>query len=234
MQNHTTPDHAPSPVLWRAAGALTLAALLIMGGCRTFTPPAQTRAIHKNDNATVKLVSFEATRRAAYVVANEDGTIRMAAEPPPDAALDASVDATATLKAMLEKVELEGKLSVKVVESIVNLTERTQAIVLMRDAMFRLAEMHVNGVINSDDYLTLYNKALAGAIALAAPDAETAEAMLAYLLAEQLYADASEATRQSLLNEHLGDIIDNRRNLDLDEQVEEQAESQKDMNERGG
>lgn len=167
-------------------GASALILTSLAGGCRTFTPPAQQRTIYKDDNATVKLVSFEATRRAAYVVINKDGTIRMAAEPPPDAALDASVDATATLKAMLEKVELEGSLDAKVVEKIVKLTERTQAVVLMRDAMFRLAEMHVNGVIDNDDYLTLYNKALAGAIALAAPDADTAQAMLRSLLLQSL------------------------------------------------
>ena len=165
---------------------MAVSVLVLLGGCRTFTPPAQTRTIFSDDNIHAKMVSFEATRRAAYVIVDNDGSVRMAAEPPPDAALDASVDATATLKAMLEKVELEGELSAEVVEKIVKLTERTQAVVLMRDAMFRLAEMHVNGVITSEDYLALYNKALAGAIALAAPDAETAQAMLRALLLESL------------------------------------------------
>ncbi len=177
------------------AAMLALAAVLTAGGCRTFTPPAQTKTIHSGPKGQVKMVSFEATRRATYVMVDEHGVVRMAAEPPPDAALDASVDATATLKAMLEKVELEGTLEAEVVEKIVKLTERTQAVVLMRDAMFRLAEMHVNGVISDGDYLTLYNKALAGAIALAAPDAETAQAMLRALLLEALVEKLPEDER---------------------------------------
>jgi hypothetical protein len=119
------------------------------------------------------LVDYEATRRGTYIVRDTDGKIRIAAEPPPDVAFESTAKLLASLSDAVSKAEA-GKIDGEVVEKIVNLTERTQAVVIMRDAMFRLAEMHLNGAIDTENYHLLYNKALAGSIVLAAADNEKA------------------------------------------------------------
>jgi hypothetical protein len=189
---------------WRVLVLATVAAHL--AGCRSLSPPVGKRDVLGLEGGSLHVFHFESTRRGTYVWRGSDGTLRIAAEPPPDAALESTVGLTAKLADTIARAGVEGSVDAEVVERIVALTERTQAVVLMRDAMFRLAEMHLNGVIDSETYVAMYNKAMAGAVALAASDKDLALAMLDRLLEERILMSLTQEDRRGLLREHLGQV----------------------------
>ena len=172
-----------------------LTALVCVGGCRTFTSPARNRHVTSANKNGLYLIDYEATRRGTYVVQDGSNAIRIAAEPPPDVAFESTSKLTASLGDAVLKTD-DAKLSGQVIETLTKLTERTQSVVIMRDAMFRLAEMHLNGAIDNEQYAFLYNKALAGALAIAADEPRAEMIIESFVKAE--YEDRRQRRLEDL------------------------------------
>lgn len=125
-------------------------------GCDAWGSPAKyvkPLRLDANDDRPVALQS-NVNRRFVYVVkANGNDTngrkYYVYAEPPPDTALTSTTDIAASLK-LPETAEVAGQL--KLATAIVDLTKRTQTIVLLRDTLFRLAEARANGFITEQTY----------------------------------------------------------------------------------
>jgi hypothetical protein len=152
---------------------LVLATLACASSCRTFTRPTDVRVV---EEGKLKVVNFDATRRATYVVLHSDGSVRIAAEPPPDVALSilASLAAKFSVPGGVEGVD--GSASVD--EDAVELAGRTTLVLIHRDLLFRLAEMYANGAIDEVEYQALYKDVLAAGKALADAGVKSAEAKL--------------------------------------------------------
>ena len=132
-------------------------------GCETFTPPTQRLAVEKDKALMVDTV---ATRRGTYLFKRENTTDDpsrwvLVAEPPPDAALASAVKAAVEASAKTAAAaEVSGKGSLDVTQTLTKLVERTQAITILRDSLFRLSEAYANGTIDKATYSTKYDKVL--------------------------------------------------------------------------
>jgi hypothetical protein len=134
--------------------------MLFMIGCETFTPPMQHVPLSE---AQSTVLSMNSNRRISYVFLRPDteneGKMRpiVVSEPPPDTALQQTVELVGKLTA---GAKLTGEASFKDTQTIVNLTQRTQAIVILRDSLFRLAEARANGFIKDPEWLKQYEDVL--------------------------------------------------------------------------
>ena len=125
---------------------------LLFTGCSHFTSPARK---HKIEEGKYWL-DYDASRRGAFFIASSDGKFKTCAEPSPDVAyklaekLETSVTyggATGTGK---------GDFS----QDVVKLSERTQMIMFLREALFRLCELSLNTDLSDTKYVELYEKVL--------------------------------------------------------------------------
>ncbi len=175
-------------------------------GCRLLSRPARTKPI---DGKGAYWMEYDATRRGALLLpAGEGGkaATRILAEPSPDAALSATLDIAAKTKS--------GEVSVKLAESIVELGKRTEAVMVLRESLYRLGELVHNGALKEGDAKALFEKILVevGKIATAEKEeavtkGEDAKARLKQAEAEaeqfrlmsQIYGQADEAGRARIL-----------------------------------
>ena len=101
------------------------------------------------------------------------------AEPSPDVfiAVDTGTDVDANVSGIPStpaKIDIAGKLNRAINESSAGLTNRTQAIQLLRDSLYRACEAYSNGAIGSDEYrriLVSYDDVLVVLVALSAVNA---------------------------------------------------------------
>jgi hypothetical protein len=112
------------------------------------------------------VLSMNSNRRVSYVFLRPDddnsGKLRpvVVSEPPPDTALQQTIELVGKLTA---GTQVTGEASFKDTQTIINLTQRTQAIVILRDSLFRLAEARANGFIDDDSWLDQYKEVLSAA-----------------------------------------------------------------------
>src|SRR5262245_58234032 len=118
-------------------------------GCRSFTSPAR---VHKLDNNIIWF-DYDASRRGALILP-QGGNQRVLSEPSPDVAI--GVVAEFVGKASYQG--MSGEASAKVTESIAELGKRTQTIMFLREALFRLNELQTANQVDKDDVIALYTK----------------------------------------------------------------------------
>lgn len=146
-----------------------IACLLALGGCRAFTSPARTRQIPNPE--TVTWIDYDASRRGSFVIP-AGSNVKLVSEPSPDVALGMVVDALAKVSYS----GVEGSASVKVTETVTELGKRTQTIMFLREALFRLEQMSVNNSLSATQQLEVYNKVLDASLLLAKSDHNATEA----------------------------------------------------------
>lgn len=135
-------------------------ALMILAGCETFTRPTQRIQLQRD---SVVLVDTVATRRGTYLVRQGDGNDArwmLVAEPPPDAAMASAVQAAAEV-AGKAAANSSGEASITVTQTLTKLVERTQAITILRDSLYRLSEAYANGTIDKATYAAKFGEVLA-------------------------------------------------------------------------
>lgn len=108
------------------------------------------------------LVSGEANSRH-FILIKEDiinpNNIKILAEPSPDVISEITSSLNALIKADLkDKGSAEIGLLTTFANKINKLSNRSQAIILFRDASYRLAEAYTNNIIDSRDYYELFGK----------------------------------------------------------------------------
>jgi len=134
---------------------------IFLGGCRTFTSPAR---VHKLDNGAMWF-DYDASRRGALMIP-ADSKARVLSEPSPDVAI--SVVSEFVTKASYK--DISGEASAKVTESIAELGKRTQTIMFLREALYRLDELQTTTTLDKDEVKSLYTLVLQTALELAKAD----------------------------------------------------------------
>ncbi len=175
---------------------------MLVGGCETFAPPVAVRPLLDGQTAAIDMTS---NRRATYVLfADPDGPEKpgqpralVVAEPPPDTALQSTFGVVASLKA---PEGADASIDADVAQTIVKLAERTQAVIILRDSLFRLAEARANGFVTDENWFQGFQKVVDASqlIALGSAGSPSAAVLAALQYAEGLDKRAAEASLASM------------------------------------
>jgi DNA repair exonuclease SbcCD ATPase subunit len=161
-------------VVW-AMAAIIVGMLLL--GCAS---PVALRSISGTKSM---VLDSDANRRAAYILQQTDPATQeqksvIVAEPPPDTALNL----TATIAAQLSAKDLgDPQLQAQLAQTVTQLTQRTQAVVILRDSLFRLAEARANGFIDNDKWDAGFREVMTSVNSIAAYEKKTIEELKAEL-----------------------------------------------------
>jgi hypothetical protein len=117
----------------------------------------------------VTWLDYDASRRGTLIIP-EDSKSRILSEPSPDVAI--GVVSEFVGKASYKGIS--GEASAKVTESIAELGKRTQTIMFLREALFRLNEMQTANKIDPAEVTKLYTKVIDVAVELAKVDVAVA------------------------------------------------------------
>lgn len=149
---------------------LGLIAILFITSCRTFSPPASKEALENNK---AYWFEYDATKRGAFVLAQtveqaQNYRVKVISEPAPDVALQ-------SVSEVLAKVTYEGvsaELKAKIAEEIIQLGGRTQAVLVLREALFRLSEVVLNKGMPDADVKAIFDGALKASEEIAKAEVE--------------------------------------------------------------
>jgi len=86
-------------------------------------------------------LNYDATRRAGFIFEKDAGR-QVLSEPAPDVALQSTTSLLADFGG--------DKLETSVQEAIVELGKRTTSVMMLREALYRLGEMKMNGTLDAD------------------------------------------------------------------------------------
>ena len=151
-----------------------LSLILALTGCAAMKP---TKVNPLQANAPY-IVDMDASRRAIDILPRTDGKgVTVCAEPSPDVALQItnSIMAQAALQNPSVSVDVQTQFSTAVVQ----LANRTETVVLLREAMYRLCEQSVNENLNSDQTMQLYELVMQTTLKLAEADLAKSNADIA-------------------------------------------------------
>lgn len=147
---------------------VALSFVVLLSGCANLTSPARE---HSLDTSKQYWFDYDASRRGAVMVP-DTAKIKMCSEPSPDAALNL----VSKLDLSLEKTgvgKTEG--SAEFNASVVKLAERTQMVMFLREALYRLCEQSLNQQFTKEEVLVAYNKVIDTAMAIAKADQDRAK-----------------------------------------------------------
>ena len=159
---------------------ILLAGLII--GCST------TKRINVPD-VGITVIDYGADRRGAYLLKSENGRHVIVSEPSPDVAkeITSSLGLSAETINDLVKPELKAAYANKVVD----LASRSQTLQVLRESLFRLAEMGVGSDITTDQRVALYKKVL--------------DTIKVIAVTELANSDASQEAKDAALKQFLSD-----------------------------
>lgn len=137
--------------------------------------PAKVHKLRSEKGAFV--TTYDSRGRGAYIVVNTTGglknsstekSILLCAEPPPDAsgnvdyadALKTSVEASAAYELIKAAVDVGVEREVSASSEIVDVAARSELVMLMRDALYRLCEFHLNGTMTPEQISENYTELL--------------------------------------------------------------------------
>lgn len=138
-----------------------LSLLSVLEGC---TGGTTTHGFHPLMKDQAYWFNYDATRRGTILAPRQEQQkgVSMCAEPSPDAALNTAITKLAELSASGKALDAvpEAAASVKAqvdyTGSVVELVSRTQTILFLREAMYRLCEQQLNGTLDPRDVRSLY------------------------------------------------------------------------------
>jgi type III secretion system FlhB-like substrate exporter len=139
---------------------------ITVSACSSFTSPARK---HELDSSKSYWMDYDVTRRGT-IVAGSASSWKACAEPAPDAAIGVVAKLEGSVK-VADQGEASGKG--ELAQSIVNLAEKTQMVLFLRESLFRLCELSINTDIDADKTKELYETVINAALALV--EKETAE-----------------------------------------------------------
>ncbi|NHM05730.1 hypothetical protein G4D82_00720 [Flavobacterium sp. CYK-4] len=143
----------------------------------------------KTENLEAQVANVDGSKRNAYFVYDKvNNRFTTLSEPPPDAIIQQATDLVNKLK-LDPKVDTEQ--SVKLTESVIQLGQRTVAVNVLRDALFRLNEMNVNHNNVPIDSISsaLFRRILKVAETIALADKTKAEAQQVQAEADKINAN---------------------------------------------
>lgn len=148
-----------------------LLTLLCLVGCSHFVQPAREHELETNKQYWI---DYDASRRGTFFFKDDQGNYKTCAEPSPDVAYKL----TEKLEAMGTYAGVDAKGKADFNRDVVNLAERTQMIMFLREALFRLCELTMNSNLKPENQMTLYQEVLEAALNLAKSEASRGEALV--------------------------------------------------------
>ncbi|MFN8284741.1 MAG: hypothetical protein U0U67_16070 [Chitinophagales bacterium] len=149
--------------------------------------------IVSSPNLKAKSMKLEGNKRVSYFIYDErENRTYTLSEPPPDAILEKSLNA-------LGKVDVEGQVTAEMkldlASKVIQLGERTVAVNILRDALFRLSEMNINNRNQPLElgYRSLFDSILIASKTVAISDIIKAEADKAKAETKKLEAETQKA-----------------------------------------
>lgn len=169
---------------------------LSLGACANLHPPSFRDEIKPG---TTSWVSYDASRRGAWVAVDSSGNIRSCAEPVPDVAMSfvnqLKGDFTLPNDASASEVEATMKATAAA------LAGRDNLVLLARESLFRICEASANGVIDGDQAHGLMKDTLDLVVQIAKTQAAEADARSAVARNSTLM-DFIAGIRETQPNEH--------------------------------
>ena len=140
-----------------------LAVVILVSGCSSLTSPAR---MHELDSKQSYWMDYDVTRRGT-IVSGANSNWKACAEPAPDAAIGvvAKLEGEADIAGQ-GSAKAKGELS----QSIVNLAEKTQMVLFLRESLFRLCELSINTEITAAQTQALYLEVIKASLELVKKD----------------------------------------------------------------
>lgn len=151
-------------------------ALICYAGCSpTATSVVGTGGtLHKLKDGSGYALGFDSRGRGAYMTVFGDDNkakhpLRVCAEPSPDAAANltaetarkAAVDLSISYQALSLGGKGAGESSERATSNIIDVAQRTELVLVLREALYRLCELNLNGVMNDAQAVDAYSRVLA-------------------------------------------------------------------------
>lgn len=170
----------------RVLNLIVVVSFFLSVGCTSFTSPARQ---HELEEGKSYWFDYDASRRGAILIPkHEKKNVAVCSEPAPDVAKD-----------IIDKLRADvgtGKLTVgveaNVQERVIQLAQRTQTIMFLRESMYRLCELSLNFQLKDDDVKNLYDKVIGTAVKMA--EAESSNAQEANAKAQKALIDTMKET----------------------------------------
>ncbi len=150
----------------------TSSALLILSltGCAGFASPARKHVLEQN---TTYWFDYDASRRGAFIIPLAQ-QIRICAEPSPDVALNILDKFKLTVP--VANIPVSGQADIS--QQIIQLAGRGQAILFLREALYRLCEISLNKELTESQILDMYKQVIEVSSKLAETELTKAQAEL--------------------------------------------------------
>jgi hypothetical protein len=143
-------------------------ASLIFTGCTTFSSPADYSSLHNGSY----WMNYDASRRGAFFSIDAGKISKTCSEQAPDVGLSFA-DA---VKANVTANGITGGLDTTFVTSALALAGRDEAVLLAREALFRLCEANINGSIKDNEFADVFKSIMVNITQIAEAKKATAQA----------------------------------------------------------
>jgi hypothetical protein len=152
-------------------------------GCASFTSPARQ---HKLDEGENYWFDYDASRRGTVLLpTHASNNMKICAEPSPDVAMEFANKFLAKLS--YDKISAETQAEIN--SNVIQLAQRTQTIMYLRESLYRLCELSVNYQLPVPAVIELYEKVIKAAEELAKAEISQANATRAIAEAKKAAVD---------------------------------------------
>jgi hypothetical protein len=160
---------------------------LFLSGCSVFESSARKHQL-VDDGKTAYWFDYNSNRRGAFLIP-DNKKVKIISEPSPDTAMEN----TFKLLGSVNYQSVTGQVSADLSQQIIQLGQRTEMIMFLRETMFRLSEAGNNAGWKGANYKTLYEKIVDASVTLA--QAEKSQADAEKLKAQTEWLRAQHAIR---------------------------------------
>lgn len=137
------------------------------------TRKIKSRTIDKQPNLKYYELSSNAALKGTFIAVNDRGEVKILSEVSPDAMVTAITNLTTKLKGnIFKKADITAENAASITESVTQLGKRTVSVSILRDALYRLEEMQVNGKLDEQS-IKVFNRILNIADTIALAEIET-------------------------------------------------------------
>jgi hypothetical protein len=145
--------------------AALMGGVMALAGCAT----APSVSVHQLQPGQPYWMTTDASARGIFMIPRSDGKgMYECSEPSPDAMLQTVAQLTAQVQ--LQNPQVDAQTQVQFSTAVIELTQRTQTIVFLREVLFRTCEQAANQNLNSDQIMQLYTMAMQTALKMAESD----------------------------------------------------------------
>ncbi len=142
-----------------------LGGVLALAGCAT----APSVSVHQLQPNQPYWMTTDASARGITMIPRPDGKgMEVCAEPSPDAMLQTVAQLTAQVQ--LQNPQVDAQTQVQFSTAVIELTQRTQTIVFLREVLYRVCEQSLNQNLTSDQVMQLEEMAMQTALKMAEAD----------------------------------------------------------------